>query len=129
MSKKHILVACLAVSMLGACRGRNASPIQVAQDRDINMTCSQIHHEMHAIQNHVNKLHQERASSNAGNAAAVVGSIIFLPAIAFLDLSKAEQVEIEAYRSRYEHLNELLHSKHCEVVGIKEPSSTTKRLK
>ncbi|WP_039458958.1 hypothetical protein [Candidatus Jidaibacter acanthamoebae] len=123
MSKKYILIACVVASILSGCRGRAAHPVQVIQDRDYNMTCNQLYFEMKAIENHTSKLHKERAGSNAGNVAAIAGSIIFLPAIAFVDLSKAERVELDAYKSRYEHLNELMHNKHCEVIGINEPAS------
>jgi hypothetical protein len=105
-----ITIVCAAVS---ACRGRNANPIQVVQDRDHKLSCEEMQMELLSIQRYMQTLRAERSQSNVGNVAAGVGSLIFLPAIAFLDLSKAEKVEIEAYKSRYEHLQYLMVTRKC----------------
>jgi hypothetical protein len=113
---KKVFINFILLSLIcttAACRGRNANPIQVVQDRDYKLSCEEMQMELLAIQRYVQTLQAERTQSNVGNVAAGVGSLIFLPVIAFVDLSKAEKVEIEAYKSRYEHLQHLMLTRKC----------------
>ena len=59
------------------------------------------------------KTGQADSTSGTNVALGVVGVILFWPALFFMDLSKADQVELEALRKRYNALGRIAADKKC----------------
>ncbi|MRI34446.1 hypothetical protein EOPP23_15765 [Endozoicomonas sp. OPT23] len=102
--------------MLAGCAGRSAKPVQVQQADDAFRTCQSIEQEIHFIETEINRLipKTEKTGKNVGLGVA---GMFFFPAWFFMDLSAAEQKEINAYRDRYNVLLRLASEKHCKSRG------------
>ncbi len=124
-----IITSLMIVGLLASCRGRDANPVQVIQSRDYELSCTQLKFELNGINDHMQDLLKERTNSNAANAGAVAGAILFFPALFFLDFSKAEKVEIEAYQSRAKHLSRVGKEKRCaDLPEVKVQSEEEKSI-
>ena len=68
------------------------------------------------IQGEIQRLIPETEKTGKNTALGVTGFFFLVP-LFFMDLSQAEQVEVNAYRQRYNHLLIIAGDKQC---GIKE---------
>jgi hypothetical protein len=109
---KTAIICCIIFPLLVGCAGRKAHPINIQQLGDSNKNCEALMHEMMFIQNEINRL-LPKTDKSSKNVAIGVAGLVFLPAIAFMDLSKAEEIEIDALRQRYNHLLSLSLTKKC----------------
>ena len=98
------------------CGGRKANPVQVQQSDDMFRNCAAIEKEMQFVENEINRLlpKTEKTSKNLGFGVA---GLFFFPFLFFMDLSEAEQVEINACRERYNTLLRLASAKQCNTQG------------
>ena len=108
--RKAIIVV-LACS-LAACGGRAAHPVMIQQYGDRQKSCEVIEVEMAQIQQEINRLIPKTKKTGKNTALAVAGWFLIVPFF-FMDLSEAEQEEIEAYRKRYNHLLLIATDKKC----------------
>ena len=94
----------IAIYLLVGCAGRAARPVMVQQAGDYIKSSEALMSEMMFIQEEINKKIPKTEKTAKNIALGVVGSVVFFPALFFMDLSKAEEIEIEALRQRYNHL-------------------------
>ena len=120
-SKALSSFAMASIIFLSACAGREATPVQVIQSSDHNLSCSLIHAEANANSDQIRRLIQERAKTNSQNAAvAGVGVILFAPALFALNLKGAAKEEANALIQRNQHLLTIAKSKGC-PLEISDP--------
>ncbi|WP_153301613.1 hypothetical protein [Endozoicomonas arenosclerae] len=94
------------------CAGRDAHPIAVRQYGDINRSCAALEGEMMFIEGEISRL-MPKTDKTGKNVALGVAGVFFLVPWFFMDLSQAEQIEIDAYRQRYNYLLGLAQDKNC----------------
>jgi hypothetical protein len=112
---KKVVCLCLAINILfltTGCAGRVARPVQVNQIGDYNKDCNQLKNEINSIQYQVNAT-QVKDKTGSNTVLFLVGLVVFWPALFFMDLGNADQVERNALSQRQNHLNQLYMGKDC----------------
>lgn len=102
----------LFVLLLASCAGRDAQPVQVVRSSDMQLSCVQLDQEQLIIDADARKLagKTDKTVKNASLAAA--GAFLVVPYF-FIDLSEAEEIELNALRARYMRLERLKEIKSC----------------
>lgn len=111
---KKAILAIVVVVMVAGCAGREANLEAEIKPGDANLTCEQISAERTRIRSKVAKLIPETDKTGANAALGVSGFFLAGVPWLFMDLSKAEQQEIQAYRDRDSHLEVLAIKKKCD---------------
>lgn len=104
-------IACLvlATTMLAGCAGRKANPVQAIQSNDEQLTCEQIVNTLKLNTVELKGLLKESSSNRGKTAAAgVIGTVIFFPALFFMDTKNAANAEARALVRR----NQVLFRRH-----------------
>jgi len=114
MNNKVLLVALLTGSLILGCAGRAANPVMVQQYGDDSRSCGGLEKEMLFIQSEIQRLIPETQKTGKNTALGVSGFFLIVP-LFFMDLSDAEQVEVNAYRKRYNHLLIIAGEKNCGI--------------
>ncbi|MGB5540556.1 MAG: hypothetical protein WBO37_10735 [Gammaproteobacteria bacterium] len=102
----------LTVLLLGGCAGRPAHPVMVYQPQDEGRSCDAIERELELIENDILDLVPQTDKAHKNTRLGVAGIFLLIPFF-FMDLSKAEQVEVNALIKRYNHLLEIGEKNHC----------------
>ena len=97
------LVWVMIATILMGCAGRAANPVMIQQYGDDTKTCQALEREMAFIQGEIQRLIPQTEKTGKNVALGVTGFFFLVP-LFFMDLSKAEQIEVDAYRQRYNHL-------------------------
>lgn len=82
--------------------------------------CQALEREMMFIQSEIQRLVPQTEKTGANVALGVTGFFFLVP-LFFMDLSKAEQMEVDAYRQRYNHLSIIAGDKQCGIQGRQIP--------
>ena len=93
----------LAALLLGGCAGRPAQPVMVYQHGDEARSCDALERELELIEEDILELLPQTDKSDKNTKLGVAGIFLLVPFF-FMDLTKAEQVEINALTKRYNHL-------------------------
>lgn len=113
MNKKNMIASLLMVTVVAAgCAGRAANPVMVQQYGDQNKSCESIEKELAFIESEVQRLAPKTEKTGKNVGLGVAGALFLVPWF-FMDFSEAEQVEIDAYRRRYNNLILLGEDKKC----------------
>ncbi len=107
-----------------ACGGRAANPVMIHQYGDENRSCQALEREMAFIEGEIQQLIPKTKKTGKNVALGIAGWFLLVPWF-FMDLSKAEQEEINAYRQRYNHLLIIAGDKKCGFK--KEPIADFKK--
>jgi hypothetical protein len=105
-------IAVLLLALLVSCAGRPARPVMVYQHGDEERSCDALERELQLIEQDIAALIPQADKTDRNTALGVTGIILLVP-LFFMDLSKAEQIEINAYTKRYNHLLEISEQKDC----------------
>lgn len=126
MNKKNLIVSLLVVVMVG-CAGRAANPVMVQQYGDQNKSCEALEKELTFIESEVQRLAPKTEKTGKNVGLGVAGALFIVPWF-FMDFSESEQVEIDAFRRRYNHLIILAEEKKCGLTKeqIADPKPVTK---
>jgi hypothetical protein len=100
--------------ILAGCAGRGAHPVTICQHGDNQKTCQAIENELVFIEEEIQRL-QPQTNKKTKNAWLIVTGLLFFFPIFFVDLSKAEQEEVDAYRQRYIHLLTIANDNQCKL--------------
>ena len=119
MKKLKVLVSIFLVTSIIACAGREAYPIECVRASDREMSCESLADEMKELEGRMNKI-AGKTKKTGRNVACAAGSVIFLPALCFMDLKNADKTEYEALKARYNHLSRLYKEKSCEACKTKK---------
>lgn len=110
-SKTGCAVA-LSVLLLAACAGRPAKPVLVYQQGDEQRSCDALERELELIEAQILDLLPQTTKANHNTRLGVAGIFLLVPFF-FMDLSKAEQIEVNALTKRYNHLVGIAEAKVC----------------
>jgi hypothetical protein len=105
----------LAGVMLSACAGRSAHPVMVYQHEDETRSCAELKRELELIEAKVAQLIPETDKADKNTKLGVAGIFLLVPFF-FMDLSKAEQIEVNALIKRYNHLIDIGEANGCGFV-------------
>jgi hypothetical protein len=96
------------------CGGRAANPVMVHQHGDRNLSCAAIERECCFIEEEISRLMPKTEKTGKNVALGVTGAFFIVP-LFFMDFSHAEQIEVNAYRQRYNYLLILAEEKQCGI--------------
>ena len=116
MKLKAGLVWIVITTLVIGCAGRAANPIMIQQYGDDKKTCQALEREMTFIQGEIQRLIPKTEKTGKNVALGVTGFFCLVPLL-FMDFSQAEQVEVDAYRQRYNHLLIIADDKQCGIKG------------
>lgn len=105
------LFVCFTFIVVG-CGGRAANPIMVSQYGDHKKSCETLQVEMSQNQQEISRMLPETEKTGTNVALGVVGLFLIVPWF-FMDFSESEQIEVNAYRQRYNHLALVAMDKDC----------------
>jgi hypothetical protein len=112
MRNNSLLAIFVVIAFCFACAGRAANPVMVHQYGDEKKSCEALEREMAFIQGEIQRLLPQTEKTGKNVALGVTGFFFLVPLL-FMDLSQAEQMEIDAYRQRYNHLLIIANDKKC----------------
>ena len=104
----------LSLLLIAGCAGRSASPVMVYQHGDETRTCDALERELELIEDEILALIPETEKADKNTQLGVAGIFLLVP-LFFMDISKSEQVEINALTKRYNHLLEIVVKKECDT--------------
>ena len=113
---KKLIISLLIIAMSG-CAGRAANPVMVQQYGDQNKSCEAIEKELTFIESEVGRLAPKTEKTGKNVGLGVAGALLIVPWF-FMDFSESEQVEIDAFRRRYNHLIILAEDKKCGLANV-----------
>jgi len=105
----------LAGIVLSGCAGRPAHPVMVYQHGDETRSCEALKRELELIEENVAQLIPQTDKADKNTKLGVAGIFLLVPFF-FMDLSKAEQIEVNALINRYNHLIEIGEINGCGFV-------------
>jgi hypothetical protein len=108
----------LAGIVLSGCAGRSAHPVMVYQHEDETRSCETLGRELDLIEEKVAQLLPQTDKADKNTKLGVAGIFLLVPFF-FMDLSKAEQIEVNALIKRYNHLIDIGKAKGCGL--LREP--------
>ncbi|WOG30045.1 hypothetical protein [Endozoicomonas sp. 8E] len=112
-SHRIVGLSLLSMTLLQVgCAGRDAHPVAVRQYGDINRSCAALESEIVFIEEEIRRLIPKTDKTGKNVALGVAGAFLLVPWF-FMDLSQAEQIEIDAFRQRYNYLLGLAQDKNC----------------
>lgn len=114
MGRNHDVVCSitLAALILTGCAGRPANPVMVYQHGDEGRSCDALERELDLIGEDILALMPQTDKADKNTQLGVAGIFLLVP-LFFMDISKAEQVEVNALTKRYNHLLGIAAEKHC----------------
>lgn len=104
-----LAIACLAGT---GCAGRTPNPVAPYQLGDDRKSCNALKAELGYTEQDILRKIPEADKTGQNVALGVAGAFFLVPWF-FMDLSKADQVELEALRRRYNNLLILAEEKQC----------------
>lgn len=96
-------VLLLAALVVLGCAGRPADPVMVYQPGDKTRSCDVVERELELIEDDIRDLLPKTDKAERNTRLGVAGIFLLVP-LFFMDLSKAEQIEVNALTKRYNHL-------------------------
>jgi hypothetical protein len=109
---KQTIALISVVVMVSACGGRAANPVMVSQYGDNKKSCQALEMEMMNTQGEITRLIPDTEKTGKNVALGVAGAFLLVPWF-FMDLSQAEQIEVNALRQRYNNLSVIATDKNC----------------
>ena len=121
LQKISIMLLTASLVVVSGCGGRAANPIMTQQYGDSKKSCEALQQDMSFVDSEIRRLIPETEKTGKNVGLGVAGAILIIPWF-FMDFSESEMVEVNALRSRYNHLGILAGEKDCgfEVQQIEE---------
>ena len=120
---RTLLIMLITVTLFPGCAGRAANPVMIQQYGDEKKSCEALEREMTFIQSEMQRLIPKTEKTGKNTALGVTGFFFIVP-LFFMDLSQAEQMEVDAYRQRYNHLLIIAGDKQCGFDKTQIPTFT-----
>lgn len=123
MERKRKLLAsvfALVFLLFTACAGRPAHPVMVYQHGDDARSCDALERELELIEEDILVLLPQTDKADKNTQLGVAGIFLLVP-LFFMDISKSEQVEVNALTKRYNHLLEIAAEKECGIDRLPIP--------
>ena len=112
MSEASHITVVVALLIIMGCAGRPAHPVMVYQPGDATRSCDALERELELIEDDIFRLLPQTDKATKNTQLGVAGIFLLVP-LFFMDLSKAEQVEVNALTQRYNHLLEIGDANNC----------------
>jgi hypothetical protein len=113
------LLSIALVAQLSACAGRDPQMTATVQPQDMQSDCPAITAQIVANNNRLADLKKEHGNTTGGNIAlAVVGGLLFWPALFAMDLKDAAGKEITSVNQRQGYLAQLAQQRGCPAVPV-----------
>ena len=112
MSEASHITVVVALLIIMGCAGRPAHPVMVYQPGDATRSCDALERELELIEDDIFRLLPQTDKATKNTRLGVAGIFLLVP-LFFMDLSKAEQVEVNALTQRYNHLLEIGDENNC----------------
>jgi hypothetical protein len=109
---KAFVVVLSCVFIIVGCGGRAANPVMISQYGDQRKSCEALQMEMAQNHQEITRLLPETEKTGKNAALGVLGVFILVPWF-FMDFSESEQIEVNAYRQRYNNLALIAMEKKC----------------
>ena len=109
---KKLTALSLILILFTACAGRTANPVMVQQYGDHDKSCKALAQELTFIEGEISRLIPETEKTGSNTALGVAGLFLIVPWF-FMDFTEAEQVEVNAFRQRYNNLVIIAGEKDC----------------
>ena len=127
-SNKLSKVVLLMITVVG-CAGRAANPVMVNQYGDEGKSCKALEKEILFTEEEIKRLMPETDKTGKNVALGVAGAFLIVPWF-FMDLSKAEQIEVDAFRRRHNRLIIIAEDKKCglnrqQIPDFEKPTEST----
>lgn len=127
-SNKLSKVVLLMITVAG-CAGRAANPVMVNQYGDEGRSCEALEKEILFTEEEIKRLMPETDKTGKNVALGVAGAVLIVPWF-FMDLSKAEQIEVDAFRRRHNRLIIIAEDKKCglnrqQIPDFEKPTEST----
>jgi len=110
--QKLLVVTLLVCLGTYGCAGRTPNPVQAYQYGDEKRSCDALKAELAYVESEIQRKLPDSDKTGSNVALGVAGVFLLVPWF-FMDFSKADQVEIEALRRRYNNLVILSAEKSC----------------
>jgi hypothetical protein len=128
---KAVGVVIFSGVLLISCAGRAANPVAVHQYGDKRKSCKALEHEIAFIEQEIQRLIPKTEKTGKNVALGITGFFLIVPWF-FMDLSKAEQIEVNALRQRHNHLVILSEEKECglekkQIPDFQQPTKEKKQ--
>lgn len=104
----------LLVALMVGCAGRPANPVMVYQHGDSDRSCDALGRELELIEADILDLLPQTDKADRNTRLGVAGVFLLVP-LFFMDLSKSEQVEVNALTKRYNYLLDIAEKKDCNL--------------
>ena len=111
MRRIAALVFALCIGVAG-CAGRTPNPVQSYQYGDDKKSCNTLKAEISSLEAEIAAKIPDSNKTGSNVALGVAGVFLIVPWF-FMDFSKADQVEVEALRRRYNSLVLIASEKSC----------------
>lgn len=98
--------------VLSSCAGRTANPMAVVQSKDNSLTCQQLEAELISLGAAARGLSREADKLPQNAALLAAGTFLVIPYF-FVDLSEAEEEELNAVRARHMRVTRIASDKNC----------------
>ena len=120
-----VTILALAALHLAGCAGRQANIATIYQPGDEQRSCEGIEAELNVTQQEILRLIPQ-ADKTAKNWILGTAGWFFIVPFFFMDLSRAEQQEINAHRHRYNYLLEIAKTRGCHTERTELPDFSDK---
>jgi hypothetical protein len=127
---KNIIVSLFMFLLVTSCAGRQANPVMVHRYGDEQKSCKALEGELTFTEDEIRRLIPETEKTGKNVGLGIAGFFLIVPWF-FMDLSKAEQIEVNALRQRYNHLLIIAGDKECglDAEVIPDFEETAKKAK
>jgi hypothetical protein len=98
--------------ILSGCAGRTANPISVVQGKDNSLTCGELEAELVSLGSAARGLSKQADKLPKNAALLAAGAFLVVPYF-FIDLSDAEEEELNAVRARHMRIKRIATDKEC----------------
>ena len=115
-----ILMCCISIIISG-CAGRAANPVTTYRPNDERASCASLMAEMVEIEGEISKRLPKENRTGQNVALGIAGAFFLVPWF-FMNFSEAEKIEINAYRTRYNHLVRIYNDHGCGAMRSEIPS-------
>jgi hypothetical protein len=118
---RRSVMSAVLVAQLAACAGRDPQMTATVQPQDMQSDCAAINAQIAANNSRLSDLKREHSSTTGGNVAlAIVGGLLFWPALFAMDLKDAAGKEIASVNQRQGYLSQLAAQRSCPVVPAEQ---------
>ena len=122
---KRVVSALVLLTFVVGCGGRAANPVMIQKYGDDKKSCKSLEMELSQIENEIQQLMPKTQKAGKNIVLGVAGAFFLVPWF-FMDLSQAEQMEVNAFRQRHNHLLIISSEKECGIEKEAIPDFTKK---